>query len=87
MGTANFNSYTAKGSFGSLEAKAAMGGQGVSNNLMRGYTYPEAMPVEPPPNIVTTPQPFKISFTDANGSEWILPVNATVWVLVNVVEG
>ena len=84
MGTANFTGYTATGRFGGMAASAQMGGGsgGLNNDIPRAYAYPETLPVQLPPAVVTTPQPFTIFYTDATGVLWLLIKNGTVWTIV-----
>lgn len=83
MGTANFSGFTAKGSFGSLAATAAMGGgEGLNNDIPRAYAYPETLPVQLPPATVTTPQPFTIFYQDNAGTLWMLVKNGTAWTIL-----
>ncbi len=73
---------TATCRFTGFSATAKMGGSGVSNNYPQFYAYPATMPVPLPPNVVTNPQLFAIFYTDANGTVWLLPPNATVWIIL-----
>jgi len=51
----------------------------VDNSIPHAYTYPNLPPVELPTNTVTVTKPYTIIYSDQNGSQWLLPANATTW--------
>ena len=81
---ATFSGFKAAGKFGGAKATVKMGGGGgaLNNDIPRAYKYPETLPVQLPPNTVTTPAAFTIFYTDAGGVLWLLSKNATAWAIV-----